>query len=86
VVGTVPNGNVAETRQADAAQAEYYRRELSGIRAQAQSDVARRYIELQQLQASGLMARAADVRRIIRALESELVTLDRLGEGLDRWL
>jgi hypothetical protein len=86
VVGSVPNGNVADTRRADAAQAEYYRRELSAIRAQAQSDVARRYIELQRLQAAGLTARAADVRRIVRALESELATLNRLGEGLDRWL
>jgi hypothetical protein len=44
------------------------------------------YIELQQLQVSGRLSRAADVRRIIRALERELVTVDRLGEGLKRWL
>jgi hypothetical protein len=71
---------------ADAAQADYYRRELSALRAQAQSDIARNYIELQQLLNSGLMQRAANTRRVIRALESELNTLERLGEGLKRWL
>ena len=70
----------------DVAQAEYYRRELSGIRAQAETDLARKYIELQQLQNSGLTSRAADARRMIRALESEVTTLERLGEGLNRWL
>ena len=85
MVGVVDE-DVADDRRADAAQAEYYRRELSGIRAQAESDLARRYIELQQLQASGLLDRAADVRRVIRALEHEIETLERLGEGLRRWL
>jgi hypothetical protein len=82
----VVNENAEINREADAAQAEYHRRELSGIRAQARADIARRYIGLQQLQDSGLLTRAADVRRIIRALERELVTLERLGEGLKRWL
>jgi hypothetical protein len=62
------------------------RRELSGIRAQAEADLARRYIELQQLQDSGRLTSAASVRRFIRALEYEIVTLERLGEGLKRWL
>ena len=86
MVESVINGSVAENRRADAAQADYYRRELSGLRAQAQSDLARKYIELQQLQGSGLLDRAADARRVIRALEREITTLERLGEGLDRWL
>ena len=85
MVGVV-NGDVADNRDPDAAQAEYCRQELSGLRAQAQSDLARRYIELQQLRDSGLAERAADVRRFIRALESEIATLERLGEGLQRWL
>ncbi len=80
------NGNIANNREADVAQAEYYRHELSGLRAQAQSDLARRYIELRQLQDSGLASRAADVRRFIRALEYEIATLERLGQGLNRWL
>lgn len=80
------DGDVADDREADAAQAEYYRQELSGIRAQAESQLARKYIELQQCQASGLTQRAADVRRVIRALEREIVTLEKLGEGLKRWL
>lgn len=73
-------------RKADVAQAEYYRHELSGIRAQAEADLARKYIEVQQCQASGLDDRAADARRVIRALEREIITLERLGEGLRRWL
>ncbi len=73
-------------RKADVAQAEYYRHELSGIRAQAEPDLARKYIEVQQCQASGLDDRAADARRVIRALEREIITLERLGEGLRRWL
>lgn len=72
--------------EGNAAQAEYYRRELSAIRAQAEADLARLYIELQQSMDSGLNARAADLRRHIRALQYELVTLERLGEGLERWL
>lgn len=86
MVGCVANENVGQHREADVAQAEYYRRELSGIRAQAESDLARKYIELQQLQDSGLLSRAADVRRLIRALEYEITTLERLGHGLNRWL
>ena len=78
--------NVARNREADAAQAQYYRRELSGVRARAESDLARSYIELQQLTDSGLLGRAADVRRSIRALEYEIATLERLGQGLQRWL
>lgn len=86
MVGSVVNGNLAKDREADFAQAEYYRQELSRLRAQAQSDIARKYIELQQLQSSGLLDRAADVRRVIRALEYEIATLERLGDGLTRWL
>jgi len=86
VMDGVVTGDVADNRDPDAAQAEYYRQELSGLRAQAQSDLARRYIELQQLRDSGLAERAAHVRRFIRALESEIATLERLGEGLQRWL
>jgi hypothetical protein len=86
MVGCVVDGDVAKDRDANAAQAEYYRQELSGIRARAESDIARRYIELQQLQDSGLLARANDVRRFIRVLETEIATLERLGEGLNRWL
>jgi hypothetical protein len=82
----VVTGDAGGSRNPDAAQAEYYRQELSGLRAQAQSDLARRYIELQQLRDSGLADRAADVRRFIRALEQEIATLERLGEGLQRWL
>jgi hypothetical protein len=86
MVGCVVDGDVAKDRDANAAQAEYYRRELSGIRAQAEADIARKYIELQQVQDSGLLARAEHVRRVIRALEREVATLERLGEGLKRWL
>lgn len=86
MVGCEVNGDVAQKREANAAQADYYRRELSGLRAQAQSDIARKYIELQQMQDSGRLARAHDVRRIIRALELEIATLERLGQGLNRWL
>ena len=56
------------------------------MRARAESDLARSYIELQQLTDSGLPGRAADVRRSIRALEYEIATLERLGQGLQRWL
>lgn len=79
-------GSETSNASANLAQAEYFRRELSGIRAQAETDLARNYIELQQVQNSGLTSRAADVRRIIRALEYELTTLERLAAGLDRWL
>lgn len=79
-------GNVAPNRDANVAQAEYYRQELSGLRAQAQADLARKYIELQQCRNSGLLPRAAEVRKAIRALEYEINTLERLGEGLTRWL
>ena len=68
------------------AQAQYFCHELSGLRARAESDLARSYIELQQLTDSGLLGRVADVRRSIRALEYEIATLGRLGQGLQRWL
>jgi hypothetical protein len=51
-----------------------------------ESDVARRYIELQQLQDAGRLGRAADVRRIICAWQYEIATLERLGQGLNRRL
>lgn len=78
--------NVAKDCKADAAQAQYYRQELSALRARAESDLARSCIELQQLTDSGLLGRAADVRRSIRALKYEIGTLERLGQGLQRWL
>ena len=81
----VINGSVARNREADAAQAEYFRHELSGLRAQAETDLARHYVELQQSENSGLLARAAHTRKFIRALEYELSTLERLGQGLNRW-
>lgn len=77
---------VAKDRAANAAQAQYYRREFSGLRARAESDLARSYIELQQLTDSGLLGRVSDVRRSIHALEYEIATLERLGQGLQRWL
>ncbi|TPG31752.1 hypothetical protein [Mycolicibacterium hodleri] len=86
MVGFTVNGGTPQNRDVNSEQADYYRQELSGIRAQAEADLARRYIELQQVQDSGLAARAADVRRVIRALELEVATLERLGEGLKRWL
>jgi hypothetical protein len=85
VVGVV-GGDVEDNRKADAAQAEYYRQELSAIRARAEADLAKKYIETQQYQASGIADRAVDARRVIRALEREIATLERLGEGLKRWL
>lgn len=51
VVDTL-SGNAEPRRDANQAQAEYYRRELSGVRARAESDLARWYIELQQVQDS----------------------------------
>jgi hypothetical protein len=85
MVGVV-DGDVEGNRKADAAQAEYYRQELSEIRARAEANLARKYIEVQQYQTSGLADRAADARRVIRALEREIATLERLGEGLKPWL
>ena len=46
------NGDAGPQRDANEAQAEYYRLELSGIRARAESDLAHRYIELQQIKTS----------------------------------
>ena len=79
-------GGTAEDGGPGLAQAEYLRQELSGLRAQAETDLARRYIELQQVRNSGLVDRAAYVQRFIRVLELELVTLERLGEGVHRSL
>ena len=78
--------NVTKDREADAAQARYYRQELSALRARVESDLARRYIEMLQLTDSGLLSRAADVRQSIRTLEYEVATVERLGQGLKRWL
>jgi hypothetical protein len=80
------DGDVEDNRKADMAQAKYYRQELSAIRARTEANLARKYIEVQQYQASGIADRAADARRVIRALEREIVTLERLGDGLKRWL
>lgn len=87
MLGCVINGSAAKDHgaEANAAQVEYFRQELSALRAQSHTELARRHIELQQAQNSGLTRRAADVRRIIRALETELMTLERLGERLDDW-
>lgn len=86
VVVWLVNGNAANGDDPGVAQADYWRNQLSGLRARAQTDLVRRYIELQQVRSSGLTNRAAYVERIIRALETELATLERLGEGIHRSL
>jgi hypothetical protein len=48
----------------------------------ARADLARRFVELQEAQSAGWTSRATYVRRIIRALESEVVTTERIGWSL----
>ncbi|MBJ7337882.1 hypothetical protein [Mycolicibacterium sp.] len=86
VVAWLIRGNAPNDGEPGAVHAESVRQELSGLRAQAQTDMARKYIELQQVRNSGLTSRAAYVERVIRALELELTTLERLGEGIYRSL
>jgi hypothetical protein len=51
----------------------------------ARADLARRFVELQEAQSAGWTSRATYVRRIIRALESEVVTRERIGWSLKDW-
>lgn len=75
-------GNAVSDAAPGVAHADYLRHELSGLRARAETDLARNYIELQQVRNSGLTSRAVYVQRLIRALELESATLERLGEGI----
>jgi hypothetical protein len=85
MVESVFNGAKTTKLEPDAAEAEYLRQKLSALRAQCQADLARRYIELQEANNAGWTSRATFVRRIIRALESEVVTMEGLGWSLKDW-
>jgi rRNA maturation protein Rpf1 len=72
----------ARNRHADLAQAEYFRRTLSALRLEAESEIARNYVDLQKANNIGNAGRATELRRVIRAKEAELITLDKLGDAL----
>lgn len=70
------------SRDADLRQAEYFQRLLSEMRLDANTQLARLSIDLQRALNAGQNGRAAELRRLIRALLSEMRTLDTLGEAL----
>lgn len=74
--------SAAELSAADAKQAEYHRQLLSGLRAEAETALARKYIELQQVQDFAPLTRVSDVRQMIRAL----VKRPGLAGGSDYWI
>jgi hypothetical protein len=76
----------ARNRHADLAQAEYFRRTIGKLRLAADCDIARNYADLLQANTVGNVGRATVLRRMIRAKEAELITLDKLGDALDRRL
>ncbi|TFV55550.1 hypothetical protein E4P42_22195 [Mycobacterium sp. PS03-16] len=80
------DADAAHSREADARQAEYFRRVLSDMRLAASSQLARHGIELQKARNAGLAARVSELRRVVHALEVELRTLDRLGDALQERL
>jgi hypothetical protein len=67
-------------RSADQAQAEYFRKLIGGLRLEAESELAGLFVQLQGLSSSG--ERARSLRRVVRALQAETRSLDRMGEAL----
>jgi hypothetical protein len=74
----------ARRREAELVQAEYFRRIIGSLRLEAETRIARNYLDLQKLMSTNRPARITDLRRLIRVEEAELITLDRLGEGAGR--
>ena len=72
----------ARRREAELVQAEYFRRIIGSLRLQAETQIARNYLNLQKLMSADGSARVTDLRRLIRVEQAELITLERLGEAL----
>lgn len=83
-----PAGRVVDLadhpRTADRRQADYYRRLLEGQRAQVQEELAEHSQVLAHHQRAGDLSGVKRVRRLVRANETELMTVDRLIEALDK--
>ena len=77
-------GLPAHRRTADRRQAEYYRRLLEDQRAQVQEELAAHGATLSQYHQAGDLSGVRRLRRLVRAKETELITLDRLIQALDK--
>ena len=76
-------GLTAHSRSADRRQAEYFRRLLADQRAQVSDELSGHAASLARYQQVGDLAGVRRLRRIVRANETELMTLDRLIFALD---
>jgi hypothetical protein len=79
VVGLAEHRRTADRRQAD-----YYRRLLEDQRAQVHEELAEHSQMLARHQRAGDLSGVKRMRRLVRAKETELITLDRLIQALDR--
>ena len=77
-------GLATHRRSGDRRQAEYYRRLLEIQRAQIYEELVGHAATLTRYHQAGDLPGVRRLRRLVRAKESELVTLERLINGLDR--
>jgi hypothetical protein len=77
-------GLVEHRRRADRRQADYYRRSLEEQRAQVLAESAEHEQMLARHQRAGDLSGVKRMRRLVRAKETELNTVDRLIQALDR--
>jgi hypothetical protein len=77
-------GLALQRRTADRQQAEYFRRVLDDQRTQVQQELARDSSLLAKYQHAGDLSGVRRMRRVVRARETELITLDRLIDALNQ--
>ena len=63
-------------------QAAYFLERLGYLRFDAEASRAKLYVDLQRMVNAGEQTRASHLRRLARAKEAEIVTLDRLAEAV----
>jgi hypothetical protein len=68
--------------EADLMQTAYFLERFGYLRLDAETSRARLYISLQKLAGSRQITRASELRRLLRAKEAEIVTLDSFAEAL----
>jgi hypothetical protein len=77
-------GLAAHRRSADRRQGDYFRRLLDDQRAQVQQELSGHAAMLAEHQQAGDLSGVRRLRRLVRAKETELTTLDRLIQALEQ--
>ena len=82
--GDLPTNSALLSRrlEADLMQTAYFLERFGRLRLDAETSRATLYISLQKQAGSRHTTRASELRRVLRAKEAEIVTLDRIAEAL----